>query len=69
MEVLGVEDGVVGPVATPLYFPRGPQSGIDRVAELGDHHQVLDGPVGGLQVIIGTLSPRQARHPSLRGSG
>ena len=65
--VLGVEDRVERLVTAALDLPGGHQPGVDRVAELGDDDQIVDGVAGGLGVGVRVLLADEVGHPSIVG--
>ena len=68
MVVLGVDYRVEGLVAAALDFAGRDQSGVDRVAELGDHDQVINGRRRGVARVVAVhrlkrrLSRRRSKH-------
>ena len=67
VEVLGVDHRVVRPVAAALNLAGGHQPRVDRIAERGDHDQVVDGPARGLALSLRGLVPDQVGHAGLVG--
>ena len=62
-------DQVTQLVAAALYLAGGHQPRVDRIAELGDHDQVVDGPARGLALSLRGLVPDQVGHAALVDPG
>jgi len=60
MEVLGVDDGVERLAVTPLDLAGRHQAREDRIAELGNNDQVLNGSARGAGLLV--LLRREVRH-------